>query len=43
MKSMAEEQQQQKIDLLTLLKSWISQGLVAVQHDPRVTCIYILL
>ena len=29
MNSIVEEQQPQKIDLLTLLKSWISQGLVA--------------
>ena len=31
MNSIVEEQQQQKIDLLTLLKSWILRGLVAVQ------------
>ena len=36
MNSIVEEQQQQKIDLLTLLKSWISQGLVAVIKDEKI-------
>ena len=36
MNSVVEEQQRQKIDLPTLLKSWISQGLVAVIKDEKI-------
>ena len=42
MNSITEEEKQQKIDLLTMLKSWISQGLVTVHYNQSVTYIYML-